>query len=154
MQNSPSLDINQLDTIPTPSESIFVKIFILFLPVCFFLLGDNNNSTNEGYDKNISTGTNGPSSSITSTEASNRLALNAITNAIDKHMKPTIIAVNSKRKQIDRPYGESVTSVDAYVKIQNKENNRKRKSTKENNTTNDKTKAKQTNGWVFLLLLS
>ena len=70
---------------------------------------------------------------IPNPEASNQLVLNAITNAIDKHMKPTIIATNTKRKQIDRPYGESITSVDAYIKIQKLENARKKKSTKENN---------------------
>ncbi|CAF1483778.1 unnamed protein product [Rotaria magnacalcarata] len=40
----------------------------------------------------------------------------AITAAINNHTKPTIITTNKRKRQIDRPYGESVTSVEAYVK--------------------------------------
>ncbi|CAM4754318.1 unnamed protein product [Rotaria magnacalcarata] len=42
--------------------------------------------------------------------------LDAITAAINNHTKPTIITTNKRKRQIDRPYGESVTSVEAYVK--------------------------------------
>ncbi|CAF2051357.1 unnamed protein product [Rotaria magnacalcarata] len=42
--------------------------------------------------------------------------LDAITTAINNHTKPTIITTNKRKRQIDRPYGESVTSVEAYVK--------------------------------------
>jgi len=62
-------------------------------------------------------------------------------------MRPTIVATGTRKKQIDRPYGESITSLDAYIKLKEKENNsRKRKSSKDNNGTNEKPKSKQTKG--------
>ncbi len=52
--------------------------------------------------------------------------LSAITSAINNHMSP-IATVNNKRKRlVERPYGESLTSVEAFHKIQEKENKRKK----------------------------
>lgn len=53
-------------------------------------------------------------------------------------MKPTISADNTRKKKIDRPYGESITTVDAYIKLNNQENARKKRTSKDN--TNDETK--------------
>ena len=49
-------------------------------------------------------------------------------------MKSTIIASKKRRKQIGRPFGESITriNVDAYIKIHNKENSRKKDQRKIN----------------------
>ena len=41
-------------------------------------------------------------------------------------MEPTIRTMNERKRKIDRPYGESITSVEAYAKIYNKENSRKK----------------------------
>jgi hypothetical protein len=74
-------------------------------------------------------------------EPQTSLVLDAITLAINNHMKPTTTVTNGKRRQIDRPYGESLTSVDAYMKIQQKENARKGKRKKETNENEPKPKA-------------
>ncbi|CAF1683265.1 unnamed protein product [Adineta ricciae] len=74
---------------------------------------------------------------------SNDETLSALTKAIDKHMAPSITPTNHKKKQVERPYGESITSVDAYVKIKKSENARKRKITKEK-PTSAKADSKQT----------
>ena len=53
-------------------------------------------------------------------------------------MKPTIIGTTQRKRQVDRPYGESITRVDAYIKLSNKENARKRKPSKETAKANSK----------------
>ncbi|CAF3921696.1 unnamed protein product, partial [Rotaria sp. Silwood1] len=102
----------------------------------------NNNDNSWNFEDGTQTGKveNAQSSSISTAKLglSNRTALNAITAAINNHMKPTIMAINKRKKQVDRPYGESITSVDAYIKLRNKENARKRKSTKESAKANSK----------------
>ncbi|CAF4584080.1 unnamed protein product [Rotaria sp. Silwood2] len=102
----------------------------------------NNNDNSWNFEGGTQTGKveNAQSSSISTAKLglSNRTALNAITAAINNHMKPTIMAINKRKKQVDRPYGESITSVDAYIKLRNKENARKRKSTKESAKANSK----------------
>ncbi len=105
----------------------------------------NNSFSNNEHQQQIHAATNVQSSStpVANSETPNRLALEAITNAINNHMKPTITTTNGKRKQIERPYGESITSIDAYIKIQNQEKSRKKRATKENNTEKDKAKPKQ-----------
>ncbi|CAF4577015.1 unnamed protein product, partial [Rotaria sp. Silwood2] len=107
---------------------------------------NNNNdlSNREKGKKNFGTNAQSSLRTITNSTTSDRSVLDAITTAINNHMKPTLIAANKRKKQIDRPFGESLTSVDAYIKINNKENARKKKSTKENNLKNKKEKADQT----------
>ncbi|CAF3801544.1 unnamed protein product [Rotaria sordida] len=104
----------------------------------------NNNDNSWNFEGGTQTDKveNAQSSSISAANLglSNRTALNAITAAINNHMKPTIMAINRRKKQVDRPYGESITSVDAYIKLSNKENARKRKSTKESAKANSKEK--------------
>ena len=72
--------------------------------------------------------------------------VDALTKAIDKYMAPTIIATGRKKKQVERPYGESITSVDAFVKIKKAENSRKRRMTKDKEAKAD---LKQTKGYVL-----
>ena len=43
-----------------------------------------------------------------------------------------------RKRQVDRSYGESITRVDAYIKLSNKENARKRKPSKETAKANSK----------------
>jgi hypothetical protein len=110
------------------------------------LFVDNNNYlTNSEYEKQSFVGKNTQSSSTTTTDSEKpaRSALDAITIPINNHMKPTIVATEKRRKQIDRPFGESITSVDAYMKINNREKARKKKSTKENNPKTKKTKSNE-----------
>lgn len=108
------------------SQFACARLFICFHSV------DSNNLFNDDREKQsfVATSIQSSSTSIANSETSCRSALDAITNAINNHMKPTIIATNKRRKQIDRPFGESITSVDAYIKIQNKENTRKKKHQK------------------------
>ncbi len=90
----------------------------------FFIDNNNNSSYSEG-ETQTGQAAETESSSTGNLGVSNRTALNAITAAINNHMKPTIISTDQKRKrQVDRPYGESLTSVDAYIKLSNKENAR------------------------------
>ncbi len=65
-------------------------------------------------------------------------------------MAPTITETNHRKRQIDRPYGESITSIDAYLKLQKTENTRKRKNTKEKKKVAE-TDAKQDKKYVFLI---
>ncbi len=113
----------------------------------FFIDNNNNSSYSEG-ETQTGQAAETESSSTGNLGISNRTALNAITAAINNHMKPTVISTDQKRKrQVDRPYGESLTSVDAYIKLSNKENARKRKSTKESTKTN----SKDNRGYVLLI---
>jgi hypothetical protein len=113
---------------------------VFFLFIYLFFIDNNDNSWNSKGGTQACNTENAQSQS-TSTEnlgVLNRTALDAITAAINNHMKPTITATSQRKRQVDRPYGESVTSVDAYIKISNKENARKRKSTKESANANSK----------------
>jgi hypothetical protein len=65
-------------------------------------------------------------------------------------MAPTITEMNHRKRQVDRPYGESITSVDAYIKLKKTESTRKRKITKENQKV-AQTDAKQDKKYVFLI---
>lgn len=119
----------------------------IFLFIGFLFIDNNNSSCDEHEKENlVPQNANSSTTTITNSEESNRAVLNAITVAIDNHMRPSITPTNKRKKQIDRPYGESITSVDAYMKIKAKENSRKRKSTKENDVKNEKIKPKQTKG--------
>ncbi|CAM4801350.1 unnamed protein product [Rotaria magnacalcarata] len=53
-------------------------------------------------------------------------ALNSIAIAIDKHMSPMITSINKCKRMVERLYEESLTSVEAYLKTQEKENKRKK----------------------------
>jgi hypothetical protein len=65
-----------------------------------------------------------------------RSALDAITLAINNHMAPKTTLDTQKRKRlVERPYGESLTSVEALVKIQQKENSRKKTQSKPKKTS-------------------
>ena len=67
-------------------------------------------------------------------------------------MAPTVTETNKRKRQIDRPYGESITSVDAYLKLKKTENNRKRKNTKENQkVTQTDAGTKHEKKYVFLV---
>ncbi|CAF1507951.1 unnamed protein product [Rotaria sordida] len=70
-------------------------------------------------------------------KVTNQSVLNAITTAINNHMSPMITTNNNnKRKRvIERRYGESLTSVDALYKIQEKENKRKKQKTNSKQST-------------------
>ncbi|CAF4149234.1 unnamed protein product [Rotaria sp. Silwood2] len=59
-------------------------------------------------------------------KVANQSVLNAITAAIDKHMSPMVTANNKRKRIVERPYGESLTSVEAFLKVQEKENKRKK----------------------------
>ncbi|CAF1503795.1 unnamed protein product [Adineta ricciae] len=67
----------------------------------------------------------------TNSAISKNSTIDALTKAIDKYMAPVVTATGRKKKQVERPYGESITSVDAYLKIKKTENARKRRVTKE-----------------------
>ncbi|CAF4184325.1 unnamed protein product [Adineta steineri] len=102
---------------------------------------DDNSSTNEReQDNHITTGLNPSSTPISNQRILSRSPLDAITIAIENHMKPTIISTERRRKKIDRPYGESVTTVESFLKIKNKENARKKRTT---TTTTMKNKEKK-----------
>ncbi|CAF2127049.1 unnamed protein product [Rotaria magnacalcarata] len=53
-------------------------------------------------------------------------ALNSIAIAIDKYMSPMITSINKCKRTVERLYEESLTSVEAYLKTQEKENKRKK----------------------------
>jgi len=113
----------------------------------FYLLsiGNDNSSNYEHQKESLATKNVEPSTTITSNSATpNRSILDAISIAIDNHMRPSIRPTNQRKKQIDRPYGESITSFDAYMKIKAKENSRKKRSNKENDVKNEKKRTKQT----------
>ncbi|CAF1023541.1 unnamed protein product [Rotaria sordida] len=126
MQSAPSPNVIQFD-MNSPSNQNFSSQFLRTLLFISLLFLDNNNPSNREQEKK-NLGANAQSSlrTITNLNTSDRSVLDAITMAINNHMKPTIIATNKRKKQIDRPFGESLTSVDAYIKIKNKENIRKK----------------------------
>ena len=61
---------------------------------------------------------------------SSRIPLEAITKAINNHMALNMAPSNKHRRVVDRQYGESLTSVDALLKVEQKETSRKQKATK------------------------
>lgn len=61
---------------------------------------------------------------------SSRTPLEAITIAINNHMAPNMAPSNKRRRVVDRQYGESLTSVDALLKVHQKETTRKQKTAK------------------------
>ncbi|CAF3311642.1 unnamed protein product [Rotaria socialis] len=73
-----------------------------------------------------------PLSTVAYLETSDYSVVDAITVAIKNHMTPTVVATKGTKRKIDRPYGESITSVDAYMKIKKKETTRVKRSNKEN----------------------
>ncbi|CAF1063108.1 unnamed protein product [Rotaria magnacalcarata] len=73
-----------------------------------------------------------PLSTVTHSETSDYSVVDAITVAIKNHMTPTVVATKGTKRKIDRPYGESITSIDAYMKIKKKETARVKRSNKEN----------------------
>lgn len=54
--------------------------------------------------------------------------LQAMTNVINNFMSNVEQPVRKKKKMIDRPYGESLTSMDALLKVNEKENQKKRRT--------------------------
>ncbi|CAF4236938.1 unnamed protein product, partial [Rotaria sordida] len=97
MQTAPSPNVIQFD-MNSPSNQ-----------------NNNNPSNTEQEKKNFGANAQSSLRTITNLKTSDRSILDAITMAINNHMKPTIIATNKRKKQIDRPFGESLTSVDAYI---------------------------------------
>jgi hypothetical protein len=79
-----------------------------------------------------------------SDKMNNQSALDAITIAINNFMAPTLPTTQKSKRMIERPYGESLTSVQALVKIQEKENKRKKVATKPKQATSGKRKATAT----------
>ncbi|CAF4566155.1 unnamed protein product [Rotaria sp. Silwood2] len=68
-------------------------------------------------------------SSTTSTATSN--ALNALTMAINNHMTSSSQQITNKRKRaVERPYGENLTTMDALLKVNEKEKNKTQKATR------------------------
>jgi hypothetical protein len=63
---------------------------------------------------------------------STRTPLEAVTSVINNLMVSTETLSNKRKRVIDRPYGESLTAIDAILKVNEKENqSKKRKAAKE-----------------------
>ena len=108
----------------------FHTVFLLtYLP----FIVNNNNYNNSSYYKreqqnflsidiqSSSTTFTNSSTSIITSKTPTRSALDAITIAINNYMEPTIRTMNERKREIDRSYSESITSVEEYAKIYNKE---------------------------------
>ena len=61
-----------------------------------------------------------------SATTANRSALDAITIVINYHMVRMVPTTQKRKRIIEWPYGESLTSLQALLKIQEKENKRKK----------------------------
>jgi hypothetical protein len=70
----------------------------------------------------------------------NQSVLNAITTAVNNHMSPMATVNNKRKRLVERPYGESLTSVEAFQKVQEKENKRKKQKTNSTNSTRKPTR--------------
>ncbi|CAF2132996.1 unnamed protein product [Rotaria magnacalcarata] len=96
------------------------KHYIAPLPVTHLNANASNNSC-EISSNDYSTLPSNQNDKLTT-----QTVLNAITTAIGKHMSPMITSTNKRKRMVERPYGESLTSVEAYLKVQEKENKRKK----------------------------
>ncbi|CAM4744139.1 unnamed protein product [Rotaria magnacalcarata] len=96
------------------------KHYIAPLPVTHLNANASNNSC-EISSNDYSTLPSNQNDKLTT-----QTVLNAITTAIGKHMSPMITSTNKRKRMVERPYGESLTSVKAYLKVQEKENKRKK----------------------------
>jgi hypothetical protein len=64
-----------------------------------------------------------------SSDSPSRLSpLEAIINTLHGHHTPMNRPPTKRKRQIERPYGQSLTSIDALMQLQEKENNQKKKN--------------------------
>ena len=84
----------------------------------YCILSDSDNYSNDGREQQNFAAASLQSlpTSISHLVTSNHLPLDIITVAINNHMKSTIITTEKSRKQINKLFGQSLTSVDAYIK--------------------------------------
>jgi hypothetical protein len=73
-----------------------------------------------------------------------RSPLEAVTVAIANQMKSAAPKTTQRKRQIDRPYDESITTTEAYEKLLTQETARKKRATKKQNETGDDDKQKST----------
>ena len=75
-----------------------------------------------------------------------RSPLVAINVAIENQVKADTPKTTQKKRQIDRPYGESISTTEAYEKLLAKETTRKRRATKKQDEAADGEKPKAARG--------
>lgn len=63
-----------------------------------------------------------------------RNPLNALTKTINKFMTPTIPASNKRKREVKRPYGESLTSEEALDRLQQEADKKKKNSNKQSSS--------------------
>ena len=64
--------------------------------------------------------------------------LNALTTAINNHMTSSQQITTKRKRVVERPYGESLTTVEALLKVNEKEKKKRQKTTRKPQSTSIK----------------